>query len=422
MRINSQPVIIQLQPKVSYPIPPRRSAPPISPLVFVIIALVALIIAIVFIVRSCSSGEGAEQPEQSFATVEDVQPRVSFLAVGDNVPNDVIAAYADKRSGAEGDDAYDYHDLFAPVKPYVEAADLAYIDQEVHVGGAELGARGYPSFNTTDEMADAVVDTGFDLVASATNHAYDWGPYGAVEHSRSVWNALPVAFTGTATSEEEAANIPVVERNGMKFALLSYTYGLNGYERGEIPEYYVNYYDEQRLTEDVAKARGAADVVIVAMHWGEENNSTPTAEETQYAQLLADLGVDVVVGSHPHIIQPMTWLQGKGGNKTLVCYSLGNFIMQYEEAAPYSNLEGMMACDFVKSEDGNSVSIENVKWIPLVYHGEADNYAVWPVKDYSSELASKNLSYSDKSNAIEWLREESDKIVNSLGDSFEIDA
>lgn len=412
--------MIQLQPKVSQPLPPMRPTPSLFPFAVAAIAIVVLLI-VAFAVRSCMAGGGEVPAEESEAVAEDTRPRVSFVAVGDNVPNDVLADYADAQKGSAGDGSYDYRALFAPVKPYVEDADLAYIDQEVHVGGAELGARGYPSFNTTDEMADAVVDAGFDLVASATNHAYDWGPYGAIEHSRSVWNKLPVAFTGTATDEDEAADIPVVERNGMKFALLSYTYGINGYDKSEIPGYYVNFYDEERLTADVGRAHEAADVVIVAMHWGEEYDAMPTAEERQYAQLLADLGVDVVVGSHPHTIQPMTWLKGKQGNSTLVCYSLGNFIMNYDRTAPSQTLEGMLNCDFVQEDDG-TISIENVKWVPLVYHAEKDNYAVWPLKDYSADQAGRNISYAETSDPLKWMRDESDRIVNNLGDSFEIDA
>ena len=396
----------------------------ILPFAVALVVLIALVVLLVFAVRACTSGSSdnsADDGASSDVVVEDTRPRVSFVAVGDNVPNDVLGEYADSQKGTKDDGEYDYSQLFSQIKPYVQAADLAYIDQETHVGGNELGVRGYPSFNTTDEMADAVVDAGFDLVASATNHSYDWGPYGAVEHSRGVWNALPVAFTGTATNEDEAANIPVVERNGMKFALLSYTYGLNGYAKGDIPDYYVNIYDEERLTDDVKRAHEVADVVVVAMHWGEENNSEPTDEEKRYAQLLADLGVDVVLGSHPHIIQPMTWLNGKQGKNTLVCYSLGNFIMQYDLPDRYENLEGMMSCDFVKSDDG-TISIENVKWTPLVYHGESSEYAVWAVKDYSDALASRNPCFVKEKDPMTWMREESERIVNGLGNSFEIDA
>ncbi|MBO4353295.1 MAG: CapA family protein [Eggerthellaceae bacterium] len=351
--------------------------------------------------------------------------RVSFVAVGDNVPNDVLAAYADEQAGSVGDGDYDYRPLFAHIKEYTSEADLSYINQEVHIGGEDIGPRGWPSFNTTDSMADAVVDTGFDFVASASNHSYDWGLYGAVEHSREVWNAQPVAFTGTATSWEEANEIPVVERNGIKFALLDYTYGVGGFERNELPEYAVNYIDEDRIREDVPQAKALADVVLVAMHWGTENQIEPDDDELYYAQLLADLDVDVILGSHPHVTQPMTWLTGESGHRTLVCYSLGNFIIQHAAPTPNNDLEGMLSCDFVRhdaeGEDG-TIEIENIEWIPLVYHGVEGEYAVWALKDYPAEMAKRNPAYEGIDDPIAWMREESDRIVNMYGDDFAIDA
>lgn len=415
----------------------------------------AVIITVVNNVMACS-GDATQAPAESSSVAEPADPaepadgeasaplpgtRVSFVAVGDNVPNDVIAEYADAQAGDSSDGSYDYKPLFAHVKPLVEEADLAYIDQEVHIGGDEIGPSGYPSFNTTDEMADAVVDCGFDLVASASNHAYDWGPFGAIEHSRAVWNSQPVAFTGTATDEEEAAEIPVVERNGITFALVNYTYGVNGYAPGDIPSYAVNFIDEDRIAADVERARSQADVVIAAMHWGTENETEPDAQERAWAQMLADLGVDIVVGSHPHVTHPLTWLTGQDGNRTLVAYSLGNFIIQHADPTPYNDLEGMLACDFVKYAEGEQapedagehdaasgwtnaagVTIERVRWIPLVYHGAEGEYAVWPLAEYPADLAARNPAYDGIPDPLSWLRENAAAIVNAEGNDFRVEA
>ena len=425
---------------------------PVLPRWAYIIAAVLFVFAVIFALfrftTSCAADAGQVSADVSSSVAEEAAAeasaplpgtRVSFVAVGDNVPNDVIAAYADACAGGEGDGTYDYKPLFAQVKPLVEAADLSYIDQEVHIGGDEIGPSGYPSFNTTDEMADAVVDCGFDLVASASNHAYDWGTFGAVEHSRAIWNEQPVAFTGTATNEEEAAEIPVVERNGIKFALINYTYGVNGFSQDEIPSYAVNFIDEDRIHADVARAREQADVVVAAMHWGTENETEPDAQERQWAQLLADEGVDIVLGSHPHVTQPLTWLDGTNGNRTLVAYSLGNFIIQHADPTPYNDLEGMLACDFVKYGEGErapenagehdaasgwtnaaGVTIENVRWIPLVYHGVEGELAVWPLADYTEAQAKANPAYASISDPMAWLRENAASIVNAEGNDFQI--
>ena len=143
------------------------------------IAALLVLIAIIALPRACASST----PDQAENSGDDASTQaagvsypegssvVSFVAVGDNLPDDFIGLYADKLAGEEDDGTYDYKPLFAHIKPYVEAADLSYINQETHVGGNDTGPQGYPSFNTTDEMADAVVDAGFDLVASATNHS-----------------------------------------------------------------------------------------------------------------------------------------------------------------------------------------------------------------------------------------------------------
>lgn len=396
-----------------------------APIIAVIAGIVLLFAAfLVFgsgILGSPQPGEPAPtqsaggQDDSPAATLQDA--RVSFVAVGDNLPETSIGAYADACAGEAGDGLYDYRPIYAAVKPYVESADLAYIKQETHLGGDEIGPRGWPSFNTTDAMADAIVDAGFDLVASASNHAYDWGYFGAVEHSRSVWNQKPVAFTGTAVNEEEAQAIPVVERDGISFALLDYTYGVNGYAQGDLPAYAVNFIDEERIAADVARAHEMADVVLVAMHWGTENLTEADAEQQRLAQFLADLEVDVVLGSHPHVIGPLAWVQGASGHRTLVAYSLGNFISRHEAPALENELEGMLSCDFVR-EDG-VVSIQNVVWTPLVNHTEEGAFSVYALKDYTPELAARHTLLSQLDDPIGQLGALTRQVI---GEEFPIDA
>ena len=373
----------------------------------------AVVVGGALAVRACSPAE--EEP------VEPAGPTtVHFVAVGDNLPEIEIAAYADAQAGEAGDGTYDYSPIYEPVRKYIESADLAYVKEETHLGGNDIGPRGYPSFNTTDEMAEALVETGFDLVGSASNHAYDWGSYGANEHSREVWNAQPVTFAGTATSEEEAEEIATVEKNGITFALLDYTYGINGYEPEDLPSYAVSLMDEKRVADDVARAREAADVVLVAMHWGTENLMEADETQLEYAQLLADAGADVVLGSHPHVIGPMTWLEGEDGHRTLVAYSLGNFLSNHEDPSIKHELEGMLSLDFVK--EGGSVRIEGIKWVPLVNHTDGTSFAVYALKDYTEELASAHPILSQEDDPIGWMRVTSADVVNALGDDFPIDA
>ena len=363
---------------------------------------------------------GSQSSESDNSSVVDDRPRVSFVAVGDNLPNDRIGYYADAQAGDLYDDEYDYTPIFAQIKPYIQAADIAYINQETHCGGSYIGPRGYPSFNTTDEMADAVVDTGFDFVASATNHSYDWGYYGALEHSVEVWEDQPVAFTGTAVTEEQYERIAVIECDGITFALLNYTYGVNSFDEEDLPDYAVNFMDEDKITADVERAKEVADVVLVAMHWGTENLLEADDQQLHYAQLLADLDVDVVLGSHPHCIGPLEWVENSdgSGHRTLVAYSLGNFVADHDYPGPANSLEGMLSCDFVR--DGDQIIIENIVWTPLVFHtdDERSMFAVYALKDYPEDLARENNAYLNVDDPIQWMK---DTTVEVIGDEFTID-
>ena len=397
-----------------------KPGPPIIPIVLGIAAVI-LVIAIVLAIRSCAAGsnENDDSTSDTAAEASTVTPStVHFVAVGDNLPEDQIGTWADAQSGTTGDGSYDYTGIYKNIKPYIESADLAYVKEETHCGGDEIGPRGYPSFNTTDAMADAIVDTGFDLVASASNHSYDWGSYGANDHSTALWKTKDVAFTGTASNEEDAARIATIERNGITFALLDYTYGVNGYDQSDLPSYAVNFIDKDRIASDVAKAREQADVVLVAMHWGTENLTEADDTQLEYAQYLADLGVDVVLGSHPHVIGPMQWVEGANGNKTLVAYSLGNFLSRHEAPSATNELEGMLSCDFVRNETGK-VSVENVVWTPLVNYTDGETYSIYAVKDFSNGLAANNSVLGQLDDACAWLKQTS---IDIVGSEFTIDA
>lgn len=378
------------------------------PLVAGAIAAVAIIAVVVGIGIPAIGGLFSSQDAAESKTV------VSFVAVGDNLPDDYIGWYADRLAGDEDDGLYDYSPIFEPIVPYIQGADLAYINQETHLGGDDIGPQGYPSFNTTDAMATTVVDSGFDFVASASNHSYDWGQ-GALAHSVDLWEKMPVAFTGTALTEEQYDRIVTQERNGITFALLNYTYGVNAYSQDTLPAYAVNFIDDDRIRADVQRAHEVADVVLVSMHWGTELLTEADDEQQRLAQLLADLDVDVVLGSHPHVIGPMAWVENSSNpdHRTLVAYSLGNFLADHEAPLADNVLEGMLTCDFVRYEEGGPVTVENVRWIPLVCHSDEDrsSFAVYAVDDYPAEMAKQCRALSDIDDPISWLYEQTHSIV-----------
>ena len=260
--------------------------------------------------------------------------RRGFVAF-DNLPDDELAlCYA---CSVRRRCVYDYSSLYTPIAP-ISSRRLATSNRRRTC--ARLWPAGMPSFNTLTRCR-SVVATGFDCSLGVQSFLR-LGYFGAVDHSRAVWAQQPIVFTGTAANEEQAQNIDTIERNGIVFSLLDYTYGVNGFSQSELAPYSVNFIDEDRIRTDVARAHQISDVVLVSMHWGNENQTETDDNQLFYAQLLADLEVDVVLGSHPHVINPLAWVEGSTGHKTLVAYSLGTFSAS-EYPLPETNLAACWA-------------------------------------------------------------------------------
>ena len=311
------------------------------------------------------------------------------VAVGDNLIHPVV--YNDAR---QQDGTFDFSQMYQPVEQYIQSADIAYMNQESPMGGDDKAFSGFKRFNTPSQLAQNVVESGFNLINGANNHALDQGTDG-LEHQIDVWKRHRTMYTGTFKSSKDRNNIPIKKVKGIKVAMLSYTYGTNGLKR-KAP-YHVNYFKEEVIKRDIAKARKLSDVIVVSAHWGKEGKSKPSNKQRHFAQLFADEGVDVVLGMHPHVIQPVEWVEGKHGHRTLVAYSLGNFLNGQETGDEKNILGGSVNFDINKSPKG--VSINDVRWKSLVIHNEivdpdnSDsryNFAVYPLHRYSTQLADKH--------------------------------
>jgi poly-gamma-glutamate capsule biosynthesis protein CapA/YwtB (metallophosphatase superfamily) len=353
--------------------------------------LMMILMSLMLVACSTQTSAPEKEPEKK----DEEKTKVSFIGVGDNLIHEMIYIQADKAAGSENDGTYDFTPMYEHVKKDVENADIAYIDQESIIGGDDLGISGYPTFNSPDQVARDVAATGFDLINTANNHCLDMYQAG-IDHSSKIWSEQKgIVTAGTYTSNEDRNKIRVIERKGIKFSFLAYTYGTNGIEPPH--EYSVAYFDEEQIKKDVAAAKKVSDVVIVSAHWGDENVSAPTDFQKKYAQLFADLGVDVVVGEHPHVIQPVNWVDGKDGNHTLVIYSLGNFLSGMLDVN--NVLSGMIRFNFVKDNKSGKIQIEDVKWEPLITHYTGDakdilntrkDFTVYKLSDYTDELAAKH--------------------------------
>lgn len=351
---------------------------------------------------------------------------VTFSAVGDNIANENLLEIADAAAGETGDDQYDFNAFYDGIRDAVRSYDISLINQETTLGGPDrYGYNGYPSFNTPDSMADAIASAGWDVVSINSNHTYDTGEE-AIQHGLAVWQgkASDLLAIGSYATAEERDRVQLVECNGVRIAFLSYCYGQNGYDQSELPnDFYSVPYVREDMQADVARARTVADAVVVYMHWGTEYTHEPDETQRAWAQELADAGVDLVVGSHAHVIQPMEWLEGAGG-KTLVVYGLGDVWSGYD-SYPECVLSGMFTCEFVKlgadaaAEAGRGVSIENVVWHPLIEHMENGTDTVYLVSDYSAEQANANELLGDvEGDRYTWMCDLSRQVI---GEDFTVD-
>ena len=247
------------------------------------------------------------------------QERITLLFVGDLMQHDA------QIQAAKTDEGYDYTDCFKHVKAEISKADIAIGNLEVTLGGKPY--RGYPSFSAPDEYLYAIKDAGFDVLLTANNHCLDRGKRG-LERTAHLLDSLHTPFLGTyRTLEERQQRHPLlIEKNGFRIALLAYTYDTNGITPSE-PNI-VNYIDTVQIKSDIQSARQMKpDAIIACMHWGLEYHSLPSSSQKKLADWLISQGVDHIIGSHPHVVQPMEVRQDQHHpSQHLIVYSLGNFI------------------------------------------------------------------------------------------------
>jgi poly-gamma-glutamate synthesis protein (capsule biosynthesis protein) len=279
------------------------------------------------------------------------ESRFSLIAAGDAlIHRGVYNAAALKKGG------YDFRPMLRFIKSRTAAHDIAFYNQETILGGVKLGLSTYPCFNSPREVGDAFLDAGFNLVSLANNHTLDRGEKGVLA-SLEYWEDKNRAVTAGSCADKEAGEeVSLFEAGGITCAFMAYTTATNGLKAPGGKEYYVSLYSFERAKADVEKARKKkADAVIVSMHWGAEYVFDPTAEQKKIAAELASLGVNLVIGHHPHVVQPVAMVKD-----TLVIYSLGNFISAQKEL--YKLIGLMVSMDVVKREkDGRiDIAFENV--------------------------------------------------------------
>lgn len=371
-----------------------------------------------------NSGNSYPSPEPEPTPVPFEEYDISLMALGDNLMHMGII-----NTGKMEDGTYDYSFLFRGIDAFLAASDIRIINQETILGGNERGFSGYPYFNSPTEVGDAIATAGFNVVLHATNHAADQGIDG-IQNCTSFWKTTypDVFITGISTEDApEESPFSVLEIKDVTFAILNYTYGPN---MEVIPKDILGHinmlcdYDQNtgaidftalnpQVISDIQAADALADIVIVCPHWGTEYQQTPSSYQKQFALEMTEAGADLILGTHPHVPQPVECITSDNGNTCLCYYSLGNYVSTQKKAL--SMLEEMAWVTFHVTEDSIQIAEDKTGVLPLVCHyksGPVRLDQVYLLEEYTEEMASRHgiWNYGGVPLHLDYLQNTSEEI------------
>lgn len=357
--------------------------------------------------------QAAEEEKQR---QEEEANTIHLLAVGDNLIHEKIY-----ESGIQTDGTWNYDHLYTHVKDRIAQADLAAVNQECIFVSDHDNVSAYPTFGSPMEVGDALVNAGFDIVESASNHTFDKGAQ-AITDTIQYWqtNHPEISLLGIHDSQEAADTISTVTVKGVTFALLNYTSLINGDAYDQFPSYMIDLLRAERVTEDVQKASQMSDMTIAFLHTGEEYSREPNQEQKNFLQLLLSQGVDIAICSHPHVLQNFETLRDDQGNEMLVYYSLGNFISTQKE--PECMLGGMADITITVDDGSGNPAVTGSDLIPLVthYNYDANEYTVYPLEDYTEELAASHSIHQETTEtfSLEYLQQTYQSVLKQTYDTL----
>ena len=359
----------------------------IRKILLIILILIVLCISSIAVYKFYFNSSPIKKPKTEVKKVQKEEYQASLVRVGDALIHSNIYLDAKKSDGT-----YDFKPMLELTKPITSKYDLAYYNQETILGGTSLGISSYPRFNSPTEVGDAFLDSGFNLVSLANNHTMDKGEQGVI-NSLNYWNEKKdVVHAGQYSSFDDRDSVNVYEKNGIKYAFFSYTTWTNGLETTAGKEYLNNVYSNDKAQNDISKVRDSVDVVIVAMHWGNEYSLGVSDKQIEIANYLSSLGVDIIIGSHPHVVEPVEFI-----GKTLVIYSLGNFISDQEGIERLTGL--MMSVDIKKSVESGitTISLDNLKAdLVYTYSKYGRGFKVYPYSELNNVILPDYREYYEK--------------------------
>ena len=385
----------------------------------VVLCLVLLFLAIRGIAGCVSRAFAPKEPEQAVEQQEQESKAAEPVQIDLAMIGDILQHSWVYQSGFNDDGTRNYDHIFAHIGSEIEGADIKVVNQETVLGGDKFEFSGYPTFNGPQEMGDAEAKAGFNVILRATNHAMDVG-YEGLASEMSFWKTQhpEVAVIGAVNPDDPSASVDDIyffEKDGFKVALLNYTYDLNGFED---PKDAVSILDEDRVRSTVSAADAAADMVVVFPHWGEEYELQPVESQKEMAEVFMEAGADVIIGGHPHVIEPVEILTAPDGHKVPCFWSVGNFVSTQIDN---ENLVGGVAKVSMQKDSDGRCSILECSFVPTITHkGLGSNMTTYLLRDYTDSLAETNyLEANDTDNTsltVEWAN---DFCREVLGSSFD---
>lgn len=347
--------------------------------------------------------ENHKKKDTYLSEKDKMNKQITLSAVGDILIHDRV--YDDARVK----DTFNFMPMLDRVDSYLKASSVTFANQETMVGGEEIGLSGYPRFNSPYEIGEALKKAGVDVVSLANNHTLDHGEE-AIHNAINYWKEKDMMYTGAYESKADQEKLRIYETNeDISLAFLAYTYGTNGITEPENKDYLVNQIDEQQIATEIAEAEKQADVVVLSLHFGDEYERLPNERQKDLVQFAADRGADIILGHHPHVLQPVEWVEGKGGKRSFVIYSLGNFLSGQDEF--YRRIGGVLTLTLTKEEkkgEEDKVKISNPQFLPtfVTFTNESD-YKVVPMYQLKeTDLPDAKKHYNEiKDHMTRWMEE-----------------
>ncbi len=345
-------------------------------------------LAISLIICSCAQNNGSRVQAQNTTPEDTTTRQVTLLFAGDLMQHD------GQIKAARTADGYDYTDVFARVKPEVSRYDIAVANFEVTLAGPPY--KGYPCFSAPDEYLRAIIDAGFDVMLTSNNHSCDTRAKG-LERTIVMMDSLKMPHLGTYRHQKEREqNYPfIIERNGIRIAMLNFTYGTNGIPVP--PPYIVNLEDTAQIAKDITAAKKKdADVIIAFPHWGIEYASLPSNAQRKLTQWMLNKGVDHVIGGHPHVVQPFEVSEDNKGNKHLTVYSLGNYVSNMTK--PHTDGGAMVTMTLTK-KNGKTAMTDcdySLFWVSRPLTSGRKNFRIYPAGWTTDEMNAAERSLRER--------------------------